>query len=285
MGRRLGQHFLFDPSILDRIADALTPDPRDVVLEVGAGQGTLTRRLAPRVARVVAIERDRRLAALLSKGVGGGEAGVGGGFPYANVTVVVGDALRLDWHSLVVPRLPTPHSLLPPSHAPLPTWKVIGNIPYAITSPLIDKALTPPLPAVIVFLVQREVADRLAAEPGSRTYGALTVGVQVVARVERLFTVPAGAFRPPPAVDSAAVRFTPLREPLLQPGERAAFRRLVTGLFGQRRKRLTRSVRSLAGLDRETVEARLAGAGIDPRVRPEVLAPHAFVNLYRALRR
>ncbi|HET7039557.1 MAG TPA: 16S rRNA (adenine(1518)-N(6)/adenine(1519)-N(6))-dimethyltransferase RsmA [Gemmatimonadales bacterium] len=265
MPRRLGQHFLRDPAILDRIIEALDPQPEDAVVEIGPGEGTLTRRLAPRVRQLTAIEKDQRLAALL-QGVGSGERypPLGG-----RVTVIAADALDLDW-SRAVP-LPTPHS----------PWKVIGNIPYQITSPLIEKALTPPLPAVIVFLVQKEVAERVTAIPGSRAYGALSVGVQVVARAERLFSVKAGAFAPPPRVDSAVLRLTPLAQPLVTPTEQPAFRSFVVGLFGQRRKQLVRSLRDVAGLDRDAAGQVLHHAGLEPDARVETVSPEGLVRLHR----
>jgi 16S rRNA (adenine1518-N6/adenine1519-N6)-dimethyltransferase len=263
---RLGQHFLRDPAILDRIVDALDPRPDDDVLEVGPGEGALTRRLAPRVGRVVAIEKDRRLVEKL-RGVGSGEW-----YPPlpGNVTVLAGDALDLNWQRSA--QL-TAHSSL----------KVIGNIPYQITSPLIEKALEPPLPAVIVFLVQKEVADRVTAAPGSKAYGALSVGVQSVARAERLFTVKAGAFSPPPKVDSAVLRLTPLTEPLVSEAERVPFRAFVVGLFGQRRKQLGRSLRDVASLDRETAARAIQASGLDPGARVEAVAPAVLVRLYRTL--
>lgn len=276
MGRRLGQHVLTDPAILDRIADAIDPHPTDVVLEIGAGTGTLTRRLAPRVGRVIAVERDPRLIRAL--GAEDATRRQAGRLP-PNVALVSGDALRLDWGQLVR------QGPAAESGAPGPAFKVVGNIPYYITTPLIEKSLTPPMAELVVFLVQLEVADRLTAPPGGKAYGALTVGVQVVARIERLFPVRAGAFRPPPAVDSAAVRLTPLAVPLLPAESRPAFRRFVAALFSQRRKQLVRSLRSVAGMDRETAAQVLGALGIDPEARPEVLAPQALVRLFHGLRR
>jgi len=261
--KRLGQHFLTDRNILQRIVDALEPAPDDVVVEIGAGKGSLTEILAPRVRHVIAIERDRRLAR--ECGVRNVECGVD------RLTVVQGDALRVDWHALV-----TPHSALHTPH-----FTVIGNIPYNITSPLLDKALTPPLPARIVFLVQAEVADRIAAPPGSKTYGGLSVGVQAVCRVERLFTVRAGAFTPPPKVTSAVVRLTPLGQPLVAPQEIAAFRAFVTACFTRRRKQLRNVVMAATGRSAAVVAAGLAALGLDPVVRPETLAPEVFVRLLR----
>jgi 16S rRNA (adenine1518-N6/adenine1519-N6)-dimethyltransferase len=239
--RRLGQHFLSDPRILGRIADALDPVPGETVLEIGPGQGTLTEVLLQRGLTVIAIEKDRQLAGALAR---------------EHLTVIVGDALRLEW-----PRVA----------------KVVGNIPYYITSPLIDRALTPPLPERVVFLIQEEVADRIAAQPGSKTYGALSVGVQAVARVEKVFTVAPGAFRPPPRVRSALIRLTPLVEPLVTADEIPRLRTFVTACFSKRRKQLKNAV---PGLN----EAELRSLGFDAAVRAERLPPHAFIRLMRASR-
>jgi 16S rRNA (adenine1518-N6/adenine1519-N6)-dimethyltransferase len=238
--RPLGQHFLSDPTILGRIVDALDPVVGETVLEIGPGRGSLTRVLLERGLQVIAIEKDRRLAAAL-----------------VGATVIQGDALRVEW-----PRVGT----------------IVGNIPYYITSPLLAKALTPPLPERVVFLVQAEVADRLVASPGGKTYGALTVGVQAVTRVEKLFNVAPGAFRPPPKVRSAVIRLTPLQEPLVLPEEVAPFRVFVTACFGKRRKQLKNAV---PGLN----EADLVSLGVDPELRPERLAPEVFVRLFREANR
>ncbi len=261
--KRLGQHFLTDRNILQRIVDALEPAPDDVVVEIGAGKGSLTEQLLARGLRVIAIEKDRRL--ISECGMRNAEGGID------RLSMVQGDALRLDWHALAIP-----HSAFR-----IPHFKVIGNIPYAITSPLLDKALTPPLPACIVFLVQAEVADRIAASPGSKTYGALSVGVQAVCRVERLFTVRAGAFTPPPRVTSAVVRLTPLAQPLVAPEEGAAFRAFVTACFTRRRKQLRNVVMAVTGRSAAVVVTGLATLGADPMVRPETLAPEVFVRLLR----
>lgn len=207
-------------------------------------------------ARVTAIEKDRDLARLVCERL-------------PEVRVVVGDALELDWRQAC-------------AVGPEQPLLVTGNIPYNITSPLLAKALEPPRPARIVFLVQLEVAERLAAPPGGSAYGALSVGVQAVASVEKLFRVPAGAFHPRPKVDSAVVRLIPLAAPLIPDGEVAALRRLVVGLFGFRRKQLTRGLREHTGWPAERVEQVLQQAGIDPAARPETLSPDAFVRLLRS---
>jgi 16S rRNA (adenine1518-N6/adenine1519-N6)-dimethyltransferase len=251
--RRLGQHFLRRRAILERIAGALDPVPGELVLEIGPGQGTLTEVLAASGARVVAIEKDRDLIPPLRARL-------------PEVSVIEGDALDLDWRAAAGARPGEP--LL-----------VAGNIPYNITSPLLDKALEPPRPARIVFLVQKEVADRLSARPGTKAYGALSVGVQAVARIEMLFTVPAAAFHPPPRVDSAVVRLTPEHPTALRDDEVAAFRRLVVGLFGFRRKQMLRALRELTGWSPERAGERLGNAGILATVRPETVEPAAFVEL------
>jgi 16S rRNA (adenine1518-N6/adenine1519-N6)-dimethyltransferase len=259
--KRFGQHFLADRHLLQRIVDALAPTPEDVVLEIGAGTGSLTREVAPRVRQVIAIERDRQLAQKC--GMRNAESGI------ANVQIVQGDALRVDWHAL-----PIPHSAFR-----IPHFKIIGNIPYAITSPLIEKALTPPLPERIVFLVQAEVADRLAARPGSRAYGALTVGVQAVCTVERLFTVKPGAFRPPPKVDSAVVRLVPRPQPLVPVEHADALRAFTTACFSRRRKQLRNAVAHATGRGTAEVGAGLRTLDLDPTARPETLTPQQFVRL------
>jgi len=189
--------------------------------------------------------------------------------------VVEGDALELNWHELAG------SATLPASPISSPRIKVIGNIPYAITSPLIEKALTAPLPERIVFLVQREVAERIAAAPGGKAYGALSVGVQAVCSAELLFRVPAGAFQPPPKVESALLRLTPLERPLIAPEEGSAFRRFVTACFSRRRKQLRNVLMAAADRPAAEVSAGLALLGLDPAARPETLAPADFVRLLR----
>jgi 16S rRNA (adenine1518-N6/adenine1519-N6)-dimethyltransferase len=255
--KRFGQHFLHHKAILERIADALRPEACGLILEIGPGHGAFTEVLAQRGARVVAIEKDRDLAPLVEARLPG-------------VRVVVGDALELDWREAA-------------GAAPDEPLLVTGNIPYNITSPLLAKALLPPRPERIVFLVQEEVADRLAADAGGKEYGALTVGVQAVAAVEKLFRVPAGAFHPRPKVDSAAVRLTPLEHPLIPDRDTRALRRLVVGLFGFRRKQLVRGLRELTGWSAERVEQVLGSAELDPAARPEIVAPAGFVRLLGAL--
>ena len=252
--RGLGQHFLSDPGILRRIIDALNPAPDDVVLEIGPGRGSLTAVLVERGADVIAIERDPDLVPALR-----------GRFPSA--TIIQGDALTVEWPALTKGR----------------PFLLVGSIPYQITSPLLDRALAPPRAWRIVFLIQREVADRLTADPGTKSYGALTIGVRTFAHVERLFRVPAGAFHPVPKVHSAVVRLTPREEPLVPDREAKEFRRMVVGLFGFRRKQLLRAVRALTSVPASDAALALRRAGLTETARSETLKPEDCVRLFRSL--
>jgi len=255
--KSLGQHFLTDRRILGRIADALHLEGDETVLEIGPGRGALTDLLADRAGRLIAIEYDRALAAMLRE-------------RYArrsNVLVAEADVLEVSLGELAAG-----------------PYVLVGNVPYYITTPILFHALVPPRADRAVYLVQREVAQRLSAKPGSKEYGALTVNVAAVARAETLFGVPAGAFAPPPKVESAVVRITPLAEPLVSTEEERPFRTLVQGAFGMRRKQMRRVVRSLYALDAEQADELLAAAGIEPADRPEVLSVEQFVALLRGVR-
>lgn len=256
--KTLGQHFLRDARALDRIVDALQLTGQETVIEIGPGRGALTDRLVPRARRLVIIEYDRALAAVLRERYAG----------TPNVEVVEADVLVTDLGAI--------------ARGP---YVLVGNVPYYITTPILFHALERPRPERAVYLVQREVADRLVAPPGSREYGALSVNVQAVAVPERIADVPAGAFRPPPKVESTIVRVVPRAEPAVAPEREARFRELVQQVFGMRRKQMRRIVRSLAALDAAHAEAVLASAGIPPESRPETLGARSFAALLDALGR
>jgi len=256
--KSLGQHFLDDPKILERIAGSLELTPEDTVIEIGPGRGSLTALLAGRARRLVLIEYDRALAEILRQ-------------RYAtdsSVTVIQADVLTVDLAA-----------------AAGGAFKLVGNIPYYITTPILFRALEPPRPTCAVYLVQREVAQRLAANPGTREYGALSVNVQALSRVENLFRVAPGSFRPPPKVESAVVRVTPLATPVIDDAEHPRFRRLVQDAFGMRRKQMRRVVRELLDVGAEEADVILAAASVDPSVRPETLSPDDFARLSRAISR
>ena len=250
--KSLGQHFLGDPRILSRIADALAPGPTETVVEIGPGHGALTDELIRRAGRVVTIELDRALAGLLRERYAA----------ESRVTVIEDDVLRVDLAQVVAT-----------------DYALVGNVPYYITSPILFRSLEPPRPSRAVFLVQREVAERLTATPGTKAYGALTVNVQAVATAEVLFGVPAGAFRPPPRVESAAVRLSPRPDPVIPPVHEAQYRSFVQAAFGLRRKQMRRVLRTLLNVDAPHAEAILHAADIRPDVRPETLTPTQFALL------
>lgn len=252
--KRLGQHFLTDPKLLGRIADALGATRDDTVIEIGPGRGALTEQLLARAGRVIAIELDRELAPRLAARWQ----------DEPRFTLVEGDVLAQDLGTL--------------AGGP---YLLAGNVPYNITTPILFHAMRHPRPARAVYLVQREVAERVVAAPGSESYGALSVNLQALADAEMLFGVAARAFTPPPKVESAVIRVRPRATALLAPQEEEPFRILVQGAFGLRRKQMRRVLRTLRGWDAARADAALARAAIDPQARPETLAPEDFLRLLR----
>ena len=257
--KSLGQHFLSDPRILERIVDALELDVGDTVLEIGPGRGSMSELLARRAKRVVLIEIDRALAALLRQRFA----------DRPSVEVLQADVLTVDLARA----------------AGSAEFKLVGNVPYYITTPILFHALSAPRPKRAVYLVQREVAERIVAAPGSSAYGALSVNVQAVARADMLFRVAAGAFHPPPKVESAVVRIDPRADPVVSSGEEVAFRRFVQDAFGMRRKQLRRVLRELLDIDAARADAILEQLGLDGAARSETLAPERFAALFRAVSR
>ena len=255
--KRFGQHFLSDRRVLARIADALELTGAETVVEIGPGRGALTELLLERAGRVVAVEIDRALAALLRERWA----------DEPRLTIVERDVLQVALAEVAGG-----------------DFVLAGNVPYYITTPILFHALERPRARRAVYLVQKEVAERVVAEAGGKAYGALSVNVQVLARGELLFKVPPGAFSPPPKVDSAVLRVTPLESPLVAPDEEARFSAFVQEVFALRRKQLRRVVRTVARLDAEGGDAVVARAELDPEARPEVLSPAEFVRLFRVLR-
>jgi 16S rRNA (adenine1518-N6/adenine1519-N6)-dimethyltransferase len=254
--KSLGQHFLSDKRILDRIVDGLQLEGAETVVEIGPGRGSLTQRLLERAGHVIAIEYDRALAEMLRSRYKGDE----------RLTIVEQDVLEADIGALT-------------SGAP---YLLVGNVPYYITTPIIFQGLTRPRPVRAVYLVQREVAERIVAPPGGRDYGALSVNVQALATAEVLFKVAPGAFRPPPKVESAVIRIVPRAEPTITADEEGAFRALVQGAFGFRRKQMRRVLRDLWEIDAAEADTLLAMAKVEPAARPETLSPAQFAALLRA---
>jgi 16S rRNA (adenine1518-N6/adenine1519-N6)-dimethyltransferase len=248
---RLGQNFLTDTNLLDAIVRDAKLDPDDVVLEVGAGEGPLTERLAAVAAHVHAIELDRRLEPALAHVAA-----------LPNVDLRWGDALRLDLAAL----------------DPAPT-AVVSNLPYSIATPLILRTIDE-LPSVRrwTVMVQREIADRLSARPGGREYGVPSVLVQLGCEIKTLRSVHPSVFRPPPRVGSAVIA---LRR--TGPGADAATRSLVRAAFAHRRKTLARSLEHVKPGTMGGVRALMSGVGLRRQARAEDLSPEEFADLTRAI--
>ncbi|MEX2241254.1 MAG: 16S rRNA (adenine(1518)-N(6)/adenine(1519)-N(6))-dimethyltransferase RsmA [Burkholderiales bacterium] len=237
--KRFGQHFLHDAGVVRRIIEAIAPAADDFIVEIGPGEGVLTRPLAARAGRLEVIEIDRDLAAALAA---------------ERIKVHVADALEFDFG-----RLP-------------PGARIVGNLPYNISTPLLfHLARYAERLRDLHVMLQREVVERMVAQPSTPAYGRLSVMLQARFGMQKLFRVAAGAFRPPPRVESAVVRLVPLAEPLDR--EAPHFADVVRRAFSARRKTL----RNALGLPPEEFEA----LGIDPRLRPENLSPADYVRIAR----
>lgn len=246
--KSLGQHFLRNEGVCRRIAALLAPQPEDKVLEIGPGPGALTRALETQPhARLLLLEKDRHWAVERQRHAAPG------------TQAVLMDALRFDWR-----RLPAADG-----------WKIAGNLPYNVASPLIWDIVSLGAASRCVFMVQKEVGQRLAAAPGTRQYGALSVWVQAHARPRLEFTLGPGAFSPPPKVDSAVLSFTPLPG-AARPRHPQALERLLRICFQQRRKQLG-GIFARAGL--AWLAEALPGQGLTPQLRPEALPVEAFLRL------
>jgi len=267
--RGLGQNFLVSDGVLEKVVAASELSPTDVVLEVGPGPGLMTRRLAERCRAVVAVELDGRMIDILADRLG----------DLPNVHVVQGDILALDPAETVAAGL---GSLGIPAESASPCYKVVANLPYYITSAALRHLLEPAgRPALMTVMVQWEVARRLVAVPGALSL--LAVSVQTYGEPEIVARVPAGAFYPPPSVDSAIVRVQVYQSPLVPDEDAAAFFRIVRAGFGQKRKTLQNSLSAGLGLHRDDVAAALARAGIDPGRRAQTLAIAEWLALEKAL--
>jgi 16S rRNA (adenine1518-N6/adenine1519-N6)-dimethyltransferase len=256
---RFGQNFMIDQNLVRVVADAGNVSAGDLVIEVGPGTGTLTEELLSRGAEVIAVEIDRDLAKLLRERFASAE----------RFTLIEGDALSSK-HALNEDL--AHHLAAAPGAAG--SRKLVANLPYNIASPLIIELLIAGA-ALLAFTVQKEVADRLRAAPGSEAYGPLSVMAQMLARVEMLRTLPPQVFWPAPKIESALVRMT--RNDQLG-GDAAAFGRFVHTLFSFRRKTL-RNALAQAGVD---AAAALEKTGLDPQVRPEVLSGTQLLSLFHA---
>jgi 16S rRNA (adenine1518-N6/adenine1519-N6)-dimethyltransferase len=257
--KRFGQHFL-EAAWVTKLIEQLDARPEETFLEIGPGRGALTKPLASRVARVVAVEIDRDLASILAT-----EAA-------PNVRIVAGDFLDIDIEEV-----------LPGATR---AARVVGNLPYNVSSPILFKLLAIQdagrLFSDATLMLQREVAERLTAAPGTSEYGVLALQVALHADVRRLLTLPPGAFRPPPKVTSAVVRLQ-FRPPAADVGDPTVFERLVRGIFHQRRKMLANALKPIADARGHSAAQVLQDVGIDGRRRPETLTLEEVSRLARAV--
>lgn len=255
--KRFGQHFL-EPAWVAKLIDAVAPDPRDTFIEIGPGRGALTIPLAPRVRRMIAIEIDRDLAAALPARVP------------SHVAVVEGDFLEVELEAIL-------------ATADFPV-RVIGNLPYNVSSPiifrLIEAAREGKAIADATLMLQKEVVDRLVASPGGGDYGALAIQVARVADVERLLTLPPGAFRPAPKVTSAVVRLR-FHEAAVDVGSVPTFERVVRGVFLQRRKTMLNALKPVADSLGVSAQEVLQRADVDATKRPEAITLSEFARISR----
>lgn len=250
--KRFGQNFLTDDKVLHEIIRAIAPAPDDLMVEIGPGQGAMTRLLLETLRQLQVVELDRDLVALLQKK-----------FSADRLLIHSGDALQYDFGALAAGER---------------RLRVVGNLPYNISSPLLfHLAQFAPLVVDQHFMLQKEVVERMVAGPGSRDYGRLSVMLQWRYRMDLLFVVPPEAFDPPPKVDSAIVRMVPIASPLAC--KQPLLEQVVTKAFSQRRKVIRNCVAGLFN------EQQLVDAGIDPQLRPEAVGLESYVRLARMLER
>lgn len=250
MSKRLGQNFLIDANIVQGIVDAANVQENDRVLEIGPGIGTLTQALAETGAEVTCVELDKRLPEVLAHTLDA----------YDNVRVIQGDILKVNIPEIMGDK----------------PFKVVANLPYYITTPIIMALLEKHLPITdIVVMVQKEVAERMAAQPGGKTYGALSVAVQYYTVPEITLYVPPRSFMPPPEVDSVVVNCKVRQIPAVELIDEKMFFRVVKAAFGQRRKTLNNALKSM-GVDKNIIADVLDKAGIEATRRGETLTMEEF---------
>jgi len=257
----LGQHFLVQPGLLQKIVRVIDPRADELILEVGPGRGALTALLAEKAGRVVGVEKDGRLIPILQSR----------NFP--RTTILQADILTADWARL-----------LRAEATAFPRAKLAGNIPYAISSPLLAKVLeAKSLFVRCVFLLQKEFAERLAAGPGTKRYAPLSILVQRGFEVKRHFAVSPGAFVPPPQVESEVVSLIPRAVPSDPVDDEALWTAFLRASFHQRRKTLSNNLESF-GLPRDALQAAFAARGLPAKVRAEELTSGEFAALFKILR-
>jgi 16S rRNA (adenine1518-N6/adenine1519-N6)-dimethyltransferase len=268
LSKSLGQNFLTDKNVIDKIIEKTNIGKNDLVIEIGPGIGVLTAAAAEEAGKVIAIEIDRNLIPILQETLG----------TFDNIEIINNDVLKTDLNKLLEQNQEI-------NGQKISGVKIIGNLPYYITTPIIMKILEDRVPVdSITIMLQKEVADRIKAAPGSRTYGALSVAVQFYCTVEHVANAPKEIFIPQPKVDSAVIRMDVRKERPVQVNSEEAFFAVVKAGFGQRRKTLLNALTGLDGLAKDEISEVMAAAGIDPIRRAETLSLEEFAALANALR-
>lgn len=262
LAKNLGQNFITDRNVLEKIADGARIESDDLVIEIGPGIGVLTAEAAERAGRVCAVEIDKRLIPILNDTLA----------EYDNIEIINRDILKTDIKELIIEQKEM-HGIKGGVH-------IIGNLPYYITTPIIMKILEEGVPAdSITVMMQKEVADRIRSGPGSRVYGAISVAVQYYCQVEKVADVPKEVFMPRPKVDSTVLNLIPVQEKEIDLLDEKIFFRCVKAGFAQRRKTILNSLASAGGVEKEKVRNILTAAGIDPGRRAETLTVEEFGRL------
>ena len=263
ISKSLGQNFLTDKNVIDKIIGAMELTGRDLVIEIGPGLGVLTAEAAPQAGKVLAIEIDKNLIPILEDNLQ----------EFDNVEIINQDFVKTNLINLL-----EQNDIIRGQKRE--KVKIMGNLPYYITTPIIMKILEDRIPAdSITIMMQKEVADRIKASPGSRTYGALSVAVQYYCTVTDIARVPKDVFYPQPKVDSAVLRLNVRKERPVELTDESVFFACVKSGFGQRRKTLHNSLAGVCGLSKEACHDALIGAGIDPVRRAETLSLEEFARL------
>ncbi len=262
--KRFGQNFLIDEHVLDKIVDAALIGEEDGVIEIGPGIGTMTQRLCEAASKVVAIEIDKELIPILSETMSG----------YDNVKIINADVMKTDLDKLIRDEFSGM------------SVKVVANLPYYITTPIVMSLLENHLPVEsITIMVQKEVAQRMQAGPGTKDYGALSLAVQYYADTYIAANVPQNCFMPRPKVGSGVIRLTVRKEAKVEVADEKLMFSLIRAAFNQRRKTLVNAVTNFPGLDytKEDIEKALAGLGISEKIRGEALSLQQFADLSNIL--
>lgn len=259
--KKLGQHFLVDRNILEKVIRTAELNQEDVILEVGPGLGEMTLALAQKTKEVIAVEIDSKLAEGLRKKVSG----------LSNVKIVFGDILKIDFGSLF--------------HEAGKPLKVVANLPYQISTPLLFRFIeSKRIFSSFTLMLQREVAERIVASPGEKEYGPLSVFIQIFSDVSIRFLIKPSAFFPPPKVESAVVQMVLKEKPLIELKNEEWFKKVVKASFGYRRKTLINALKHSNLSLPESIELKMDKAGIDPKRRPETLTLKEFIRLADVLK-